>query len=52
MMVRSETRVMRSPATVMNFNGAVENDVMPSMENDIILRSGYFDSPAVRAVRS
>ena len=43
---------MASPAKVINFSGAVENEVMPSMEKLIILPNGYFDSPAVRAVRS
>ena len=50
-MVSNDISVIVSPANVMNLSGAVENDVMPSIENESIYFRGYFDSPAVRAVR-
>ena len=50
-MVSNDISVIVSPANVINLSGAVENDVMPSIENESIFFRGYFDSPAVRAVR-
>lgn len=47
-----EISVMASPAKVINFNGAMENDVMPSTLKASIFFKGYFDSPFVRARRS
>ena len=32
--------------------GLVENEVIPSMAKLIILRKGYFDTPAKRSFRS
>ena len=52
MMMQRATSVMVRPAKVINLSGPVENEVMPSIEKLSILRNGYFDSPAVRAVRS
>lgn len=47
-----DIKVMASPVKVINFSGAMEKDVMPSMLNESIFFNGYFDSPNVRARRS
>ena len=40
------------PTPVISLSGITENDVMASRARAIILRSGYFDSPANRCARS
>ena len=44
--------VMINPTQVINLNGATENEVIPSTLKAIIFLSGYFESPASRALRS
>lgn len=46
------TNVIVKPIKVIKRKGATEKDVMPSMLKLSILLSGYFDSPASRALRS
>ena len=46
------TSVIAKPMNVMNFKGATENDVMPSILKANIFFKGYLDSPASRALRS
>ena len=46
------TNVIAKPMNVMNFKGATENDVMPSILKANIFFKGYLDSPASRALRS
>ena len=43
---------MRKPMEEMSRIGLVENEVIPSMAKLIILRKGYFDTPAKRSFRS
>ena len=40
------------PSTVIMRSGTAENEVTPSIANEIILRNGYFYSPAWRGFRS
>ena len=46
-----DTSVIKIPAAEMNFKGATEKEVIPSMEKLSIFFNGYFDSPASRALR-
>ena len=46
------TRVIARPRKVINFKGATEKEVMPSILKLSILVSGYLLSPASRALRS
>lgn len=46
------TKVIVNPIKVMNFRGATEKEVMPSMLKLSIFVKGYLLSPASRALRS
>ena len=48
--IQNAIKVIPNPIKVINFRGATENDVMPSIEKESILCKGYLDSPAVLCV--
>ena len=52
MIITTATKVIARPRKVINFNGATENEVMPSILKLSILVNGYLLSPASRALRA
>ena len=50
--IKTAIKVIVNPIKVINFNGATEKDVIPSMLKANIFFNGYLDSPASRALRS